>query len=362
MWIPRHFELALSAAVTFAAPVALAADAEPRTAGVPADPLAAYRERFQQGMQRYRAGAMGDAIGYWEPVYRELGAQKGYRLAYDLGVAYAETGDVTRAAERLQAFLEEADAKASRGETVDAIVAKEQADARARIAGFLATRGRIRIDGTGVPVVVQVDSGEPRLAGFLAWVAPGAHAVTFAPGTKGGETRNIDVGAGELISLTPSPSSPPPAAEQGASAEPLPASSPALPTASPERPATHTTRTRLDSPRTRPFSPAVIYASSGLTVVASVAAIALEARTFALRDRFLSERQAIGSISQADRDTFGTTRSWAYGSVGGSIGLGALTAGLIAWYYLRPSTRLGFVTPTVAVATGGAVGGVDVRF
>ena len=64
-----------------------------------------YRERFKQGMDRYKAGAPAEAIGYWEPIYRELGEQKGYRLAYNLGVAYAELGDATRAAERLESFL-----------------------------------------------------------------------------------------------------------------------------------------------------------------------------------------------------------------------------------------------------------------
>jgi len=79
------------------------------------DALAEYRERFKQGMDRYNQGAAAEAIGYWQPIYRELGEQKGYRLAYNLGVAYAELGDATKAAEHLQAFVTEVDARRARG-------------------------------------------------------------------------------------------------------------------------------------------------------------------------------------------------------------------------------------------------------
>ena len=41
-----------------------------------------------------RVLSLAEAVGYWEPIYRELGDEKGYRLAYDLGVVYQELGDV----------------------------------------------------------------------------------------------------------------------------------------------------------------------------------------------------------------------------------------------------------------------------
>src|SRR5260370_30559712 len=179
MWIRRPSELALVGCMILAS--APAAATPPAPAGVSVDdPLAVYRERFKLGMDQYKAGALANAIGYWEPVYRELGNEKGYRLAYNLGVAYAELGDATRAAERLQSFLDEVDARRARAEPLGDTVAKEEADARARIAGLVASKGRIRVLAGSSPVAAQVDANEPRVAGFVVWVTPGEHVVTFS--------------------------------------------------------------------------------------------------------------------------------------------------------------------------------------
>ena len=91
---------------------------ESATLNIPEDdPLASYRGQFQRGMERYKEGALSEAIGYWEPVYRELGERNGYRLAYNLGIAYQELGDATHAAERFQSFLGEVDARRERGDS-----------------------------------------------------------------------------------------------------------------------------------------------------------------------------------------------------------------------------------------------------
>src|ERR1039458_5234797 len=137
MWIRRLSELAIVAGVGLASARAIAA---PPTND---DPFADYRERFKQGMDRYKAGAFTEAVGYWEPIYAELGQPKGYRLAYNLGVSYQELGDATRAAEHLQSFLAQVDAKRAAGESQPAIVQKEEADAKDRIAALTAAKGRI---------------------------------------------------------------------------------------------------------------------------------------------------------------------------------------------------------------------------
>lgn len=184
MWIRRLSELAIAGALVAATGTALAQQGTAPPAAASEDPLEQYRERFKLGMDRFKAGAFSEAIGYWEPIYRELGEQKGYRLAYNLGVTYAELGDVTRAADRLQSFIAEADARRARGQAVAPIVEKEEADARARIDAFVAARARIHVEA-GVPArAAQVDASEPRLAGFVAWVTPGQHTVTFAPGRR----------------------------------------------------------------------------------------------------------------------------------------------------------------------------------
>ena len=139
MWTRRLSELAVVAALVAATG---SARATPPPATSTDDPIAHYRERFKHGMDRYQAGAVAEAIGHWEPIYRELGEQKGYRLAYNLGVAYEELGDATRAAERLQSFLAQVDARRARGDAVPAIVIKDETDARTRVAGLAATKGR----------------------------------------------------------------------------------------------------------------------------------------------------------------------------------------------------------------------------
>ena len=176
--------------------------------------MAEFRERFKEGMDRYRAGALTEAIGYWDPIYRQLGEQKGYRLAYNLGVAYAEQGDATRAAERLQTFLVQVDARRTRGESLETIVQKEEADAKARLTVLTAIKGRFRIDAGSPPRAVQIDASEPRLTGFVAWVNPGEHSVTFSPGTPDTQALRVTVRAGETADVTAplTPPSPPVAA------------------------------------------------------------------------------------------------------------------------------------------------------
>jgi hypothetical protein len=170
MWTRRPSELLLVASLTL---VAVDARAVPPPAATMDDPIAQYRERFKQGMDRYKAGAPAEAVGYWEPIYRELGEQKGYRLAYNLGVAYSELGDTTRAAERLESFLGQVEARRTRGEAIASIVTKEEADARERVTAFVATKGRIHVDAGTPPRAAQVDASEPRLAGFVRyWTWP----------------------------------------------------------------------------------------------------------------------------------------------------------------------------------------------
>ena len=62
------------------------------------DAMAPYRERFKAGFEKYRAGAYGEALSYWEPIYRELGPEQGYRLSWNLARAHEALGDATRAA------------------------------------------------------------------------------------------------------------------------------------------------------------------------------------------------------------------------------------------------------------------------
>jgi len=85
----------------------------------------------------------------------------------------------------------------------------------------------------------------------------------------------------------------------------------------------------------RPFSPAFIALSGGLAVGATIAAVPLEQHAWSLYD------QRSQSLYPA--------RTWAYVTVGGAVGLAAITAGLAAWYFLGTSTREVVVTPAGVV-------------
>ncbi|HEX8796785.1 MAG TPA: hypothetical protein VF765_37795 [Polyangiaceae bacterium] len=295
------------------------------------DPLSDYRERFKQGMDRYKAGAFNEAIGYWEPIYRELGEQKGYRLAFNIGVAYQELGDATHAAEHLQAFLAQVDARRGHGETIPPIVQKEEQDARDRIAALTASKGRIRVDPGSPARPVQVDAMEPHVATFVAWVNPGQHTVTFAPATPDAQEKSIEVHAGELVDVAapppPAPSAAPPTPSPGAAAAPAPAPPPPPPV----------TRTETE----HPFSPVLVYVAGGLTLAAGIVSIPLESHAWSLHDQYAGENP----IPSSDRSTCDGARTLAYGAIGTTIGLGVVTAALAAWYFAGTSHREVVVTP-----------------
>jgi hypothetical protein len=302
MSIRPRSEVALIVLLAIPAPSARAAPPA-SSAATAQDPLTPYRERFKLGMDRYKAGAIADAVATWEPIYRDIGPVGGYRLAYNLGVAYAELGDPTRAAERLRSFLDEVDTRRARGERLEARVMMEESDARTRIASLVPTKDRMPLEDAG-PAPHPGDTVE-------AGPTPGPAALALTPAA-------------------------------GLGSAPVHAPAPAL--------------AALPSAPAHPFPAALLYASGGVTLAASVAAIALEANANALRGRLVAEHDATGTISPQDRDTFSTTRTWSYAAVGVAIGGGAVTASLLTWYLLGTSRHEAPVVATVSAArTGGSL-------
>jgi hypothetical protein len=355
----RLFELtrivAVLVGVAVCSSTALAAPPAP-SASIPEDELSAYRERFNLGMDRYDAGAVSEAIGYWEPIYRQLGPKAGYRLAYNLGVAYGHLGDATRAAERLQAFLDEVDGRRGQGQALGAVVAKEEADAHQRMADLTASKGRIRIPAADPPVSVQVDASEPRVAGFVAWVEPGEHTVTFEPQASKSETRVVQAKAGEVVEVQPPapPEAPPvvapPPPKSSVSAPPM-ALAPIAPKGLPE-----------SYGRKRPFSPVLLATSIGLAAAVGIAAVVLENRAISLHDQLANAQGSPVTISPNDRSRFDEERTWAYTAVGGAVGLGAVTAGLVSWYFVGSSKTGAVIQPAFAPERGGAIAGASAHF
>ncbi len=315
MWTRRRFDL-----VSLVCIALLARDVHGAPAAVPSpqqDPLAAYRERFKLGMDRYKAGAVADAIGIWEPIYQELGEEKGYRLAYDLGIAFAELKDMSRTAHYLRAFLAELDRRRVRGEVLDAIVLKEEADARARLAAMA--------------------------------VAPVVERASDAGGAPSG------------AAAEPTAPLPTQIAEGGAAASaPKPSRSPAGSAARVDAAAAPSRVERVET--VHPVSAALILGSGGFAIAAGAAAIALEVNANSLRRTLVLEYDNNGfTLTQSDRERFATARTWAYVTLGGAIGLSTVTAGLAAWYFLG-SSRREVVTPTVVPEPGGASLGVRTSF
>lgn len=169
------------------------------------DPMDPHRERFKVGYEKYVSGAVGEALQYWEPIYRELGPSRGYRLSYNIARAYETLGDATRAAERYESFLVEAKIRKDGNEQIEEIVERETVEAQSHLDALIQSHGRIHVLPTTPAETVRIDAVEPRLAGFVAFVPPGHHTVTFAPGTKGEEKKEIDIAAGELLDVVPTP-------------------------------------------------------------------------------------------------------------------------------------------------------------
>lgn len=282
------------------------------------DDLEAYRERFRAGMERYTAGAMAEAIAYWEPVYRELGPSRAYRLAYNLGRAHDALGDSTRAAERYEAFLAEVEARRSLGEGLDDLVQREDTAARQRLATLAEEKGRIHVPSGPAPATAQVDGSEPRLAGFTAYVAPGRHVVIFQPGSPRSRRLEVNVKAGERVSVTP------PAAEveepvaQRNDMPPVGAPTPAV-GVEPLPRASEGTEARIP-----PYIP---YVTGGAAVVAG----ALSAGFYARASGLSSDYDVAPDATEAQRlrDSYGTARSITYVSLAAAIGLTATTVVLL---------------------------------
>jgi hypothetical protein len=322
MSIRRRSEL-LVLALLVGAPLARA---EGVTAPAPAQSQAdveQYREAFKKGYEKYTEGAFGEAIGLWDPIYRELGPKRGYRLAFNLARAHEKVSDFVLAGERYEAFLDEVDARRKAGEVLDAIVEMEAKEAEERIDELRATRGRIKVIPGAQPLEARLDARPRRAAGFTAYVSPGEHEIAFLSGDKTIDTQKVTVDAGQIVEVAP-----PPSAE-----EPKPARA--------ESPR----ETRLET--VRPFSPLVLYVGAGMTAASFVLPVILYVNASNLVDQLRSEEPPNASANAQ----YSNARNAAYASWALPIGLGAVTAGLAAWYFAGAKERLVVLRPGVGGAS-----------
>jgi hypothetical protein len=201
------------------------------------DPL---RERFREGMDKYKAGAFAEAIVIWEAIYRDLGSDKGYRVAFDLARAYDELGDPIRAADHYEAYLDRVHARRAASEVLEPNVARQEQAARERCDQIASIKARIRVtDAAQRPILARVDGNPPRVSAFVVYVEPGAHVVTFGSGADV-DVHHVTVAKGELLDVT--------------SREEPPAVAARPPAIAPPPPAVIRYETRVE----HPFSPAIL--------------------------------------------------------------------------------------------------------
>lgn len=333
--------------------LAPSAVAQERPAESEADALDPLRERFRAGLEKFRAGAFAEAILIWETIYRELGPDKGYRLAFNLARAYEQFGDPRRAAESYDAYVTSVARRREANEQLEPNVEKQEGDALARLAELSQSLGRIHFTA-GRSAVVRIDGAGERVgpaAGWIAYVTPGKpHVVTFDPGTPAQRNFEVNVARGEQVEL-----SPPTLTET-----PTPRA-----TAAPRPPEP------IEQQDNRPFPVGVIYVGAGIAVLSTALPIALYAHANGIRSDYdVAAGQAEASRTAGDTsayamaETRGRTlgadydeaRTTAHVALAVPIVLGAATAGLAAWWLFGPkgSRASAFVAPMTNGFFGGA--------
>lgn len=304
----------LVALMLFMTGLARADEPESANEGDVLDPL---RERFRAGMDKYRAKAFAEAILIWEKIFAELGAEKGYRLAFNIARAYEKFGDPTRAAENYEVYVGEVGRRRAAGEPLEPNVERQELDAIERQRELAQAQGRIRITSER-PVVVRVDGGPERLVqrtGFVAYVTPGRrHVVLFEPGTTDEYRKEVDVVRGDIVDVAP-----PRNREERADA-PLSA-------------------TRYRTREERPYPPSVLYVATGITAISVLVPVLFYSHADSVRDAYYK-----ATSSDAQRrlhSDYDTARSTAYTSIAAPALLGAATIGLAAyWLFGTKQTRI----------------------
>jgi hypothetical protein len=306
----------------------------PTTTPTPAaPPKNDYLERFQAGIEKYGDGAYAEAIGYWDAIYRELGPQKGYRLAFNMARAYEKLRDFTQAAERYELFLAEYGSRKLAGVALDTNVDREASEAKDRLAELQRTTGRIRVNAGTSSLDAKIDATPRRAAGFTAYVAPGDHTVTFVRGNTTVDARSVHVKAGELVEATPP-------------ADPTPQPQPAP---------------RIGHRLERPFSPVVLYIGAGATVLSVL--VPLLTYNNALNIAHSHD----GSIDPAFRAKaeadYPAARTTAYATLAVPLTLGVATGALATWFFLGSSERAFLIPAPMPTPDGrGAALAASARF
>jgi hypothetical protein len=181
------------------------------------------------GLSRYGHGDYAGAIEVWERLLATMGEERGYKVLYNLALAYQGAGDITKAVDAYSAFEARV---AALPDPPKASLARA-AEARARRQQLEKSNGLLHVQAPrrGGPVLTRLDSSEPRPAGYAAWLPPGPHQVTLSVGTEGEHTVPVTIEAGKTQEVDSTPPEPPPATPQPVAVSFVPAPAPAQPEA-----------------------------------------------------------------------------------------------------------------------------------
>jgi tetratricopeptide (TPR) repeat protein len=294
---------AMAIAVLSAAPRASAAPG----ADVPASPE--HEAAFRSGLDQYGQGNYIAAIATWETLLSTMGEERGYKVLYNLGLAYQAIGDVTKAIERYRAFGKQVGARPYAA----ADLVKRADDANKRATQLELTHGAVHVlaPKRGGLVLTRLGSSDPRAAGYVVWLSPGPHILELFVGTDHARTMTIEVEAAKSIDIDTSPpptpgAAPPPASAQGPAPE-----------------------------KASPPSNTVVWVLGGATVVSLAAPIAL----YFVASGKSDDASALGAGNTGYADARATYVSWRTGYYVSYALPAALALATAAVLVLRPSAR-----------------------
>jgi hypothetical protein len=164
-----------------------------------------YPAAMRAASESYERGDKVGAIAIWERMLASLGEEKGWKVLYNLGIAYQDIGDATHAVERLDAFVRRTEGM--QGGDFE----ERRRDALERLKAIRATHGAVRVAAppSGSAVLVRVGNASPRPAGFVVYLAPGEHVFELHTGTARAKERTVHVVAGSVIELSVNDVQPP---------------------------------------------------------------------------------------------------------------------------------------------------------
>jgi tetratricopeptide (TPR) repeat protein len=252
--VPRAARVALAIAFTLTVSTPSRAD----SGGAPPapSPTADAAAAFRNGLTLYQQQNYVGAISTWEGLVGTLGEERGWKILYNLGLAYQAVNDVTRAIDRYETFAGRVDAMPR---PLDPELEARYEDARSRARSLEQTYGRVvvRPPAHGPPVMTRVGHGDPRPSGYSLYLAPGPQSIELGAGTARARVVTVDVVAGRSVEIdTTDPDDGGPEASQ---------------------PVTPTTPVRVEPPREPTSRAAWIGGGAALTALSFAAPLALYA-------------------------------------------------------------------------------------